>query len=98
MGVGNGVPILGGSGDVTVGGLPHGRDLVQRDNLRRPLVLYRMVFGQNRQEDIVNDLLERLPAEEAEKIMALCRVDLSPPRAVGGADAPAPPAARSSTT
>lgn len=78
--------------------LPHSRDLVQRDNLRRALVLYRMVFGQNRQEDIVNYLLERLPAEEAEKIMALCRVDLSPPRAVGGTGAPAPLVALSSTT
>lgn len=60
--------------------LPHSRDLVQRDNLRRALVLYRMVFGQNRQEDIVNYLLERLSPEEAEKIMALCRIDLSAPR------------------
>jgi hypothetical protein len=60
--------------------LPHSREVAQRENLRRALVLYRMVFGQNRQEDIVNYLLERLSPDEAEKVMALCRIDFSPPR------------------
>src|SRR5262249_8794149 len=60
--------------------LPHSGEVVHRENLRRALVLYRMVFGQNRQEDSVSYLLSRLPADEAERIMASCRVDLSPPR------------------
>lgn len=60
--------------------MPHSREIVHRENLRRALVLYRMVFGQNRQEDIVAYLIGRLPADEAERLMGLCRVDLSPPR------------------
>jgi len=49
-------------------------------NLRRSLVLYRMVFGQNRQEDLVEFLLSQLPQEEVDQVVELCRVDLSPPK------------------
>jgi hypothetical protein len=48
-------------------------------NLRRALVLYRMVFGQNRQEDLVNYLASRLPAAAVSRMLDLCRIDLSPP-------------------
>ena len=58
--------------------LPHSREITQQINLRRSLVLYRMVFGQNRQEDLVEYLLARLPTQQVEKIVDLCRIDLSP--------------------
>ncbi|PQO29010.1 DEAD/DEAH box helicase [Blastopirellula marina] len=59
--------------------LPHSRDLVQKASLGRALLLYRMVFGQNRQEDLVTYLATNLPPEKLEEIAAACRVDLSPP-------------------
>ena len=63
--------------------LPHSREVIQQTNLRRSLVLYRMVFGQNRQEDLVEYLLSTLPTEEVERVVDLCRVDLSPKSAIG---------------
>lgn len=66
--------------------LPHSRELLQRDYLRRSLVLYRMVFGQNRQEDLMHYLLHRLGPREVERIIGLCRVDLGPPQLRGAAD------------
>ena len=58
--------------------LPLSRDTIQYADLLKTLVLYRMVFGQNRQEDLVQYLLTRLPQAEVERIAELCRVDLSP--------------------
>jgi len=63
-----------------IASLPQSREIVQQTNLRRSLVLYRMVFGQNRQEDLVEFLLSRLPQEEVDQIVEVCRVDLSPPK------------------
>lgn len=60
--------------------LPFSREIIQQENLRSALVLYRMVFGQNRQEDIVGYLLHRLPADAIPQLMDTCRIDLSPPR------------------
>ena len=39
-----------------------------------------MVFGQNRQEDLVSYLAARLPAEAIPRLLELCRVDLTPPQ------------------
>jgi len=47
-------------------------------DLFRTLDLYRMVFDQNRQEDLVQYLLARLPQVKMERIAELSRVDLSP--------------------
>jgi hypothetical protein len=58
---------------------PHSREALRQENLRRALVLYRMVFGQNRQEDLVSYLSSRLPADEVSRIVDLCRIELSPP-------------------
>lgn len=58
--------------------LPHSREVLQQENLKRSLVLYRMVFGQNRQEDLVRYLLSRFSPEEAQNIAEMCRIDLSP--------------------
>ncbi len=59
--------------------LPHSRELIQKANLARSLVLYRMVFGQNRQEDLVDYLANHLPPDQVDSLIELCRIDLSPP-------------------
>lgn len=38
-----------------------------------------MVFGQSRQEDLLDYLLSYLPEAQAREVAELCRVDLSPP-------------------
>lgn len=59
--------------------LPHSREWLQKANLRRSLVLYRMVFGQNRQEDLVDYLASQLPESNVDELVEMCRIDLSPP-------------------
>jgi hypothetical protein len=59
--------------------LPHSKETVDEVRLRRSLVLYRMVFGQNRQEELVEYLLSVLPPEEVERVVEKTRIDLSPP-------------------
>ena len=58
--------------------LPFSRDRERAHRLRASLAVYRMVFGQPRQEDLVAYLLERVPLEEREKLMQELRIDLSP--------------------
>lgn len=58
--------------------LPHSREVIQKASLGRSLVLYRMVFGQNRQEDLVEYLAAHLPKDKVDEVGELCRVDLSP--------------------
>jgi hypothetical protein len=62
---------------------PYSKEALRHENLRRSLVLYRMVFGQNRQDDLVSYLAARLPAEAIPPLLDLCRVDLSPPKDCG---------------
>lgn len=45
--------------------------------LKRSLAVYRMVFGQPRQDDLVAFLLERVPRERLREIEPLLRIDLS---------------------
>jgi hypothetical protein len=59
---------------------PYSKEVLRHENLRRALVLYRMVFGQNRQEDLVDYLAARLSPEAIPPLLDLCRVDLAPPR------------------
>jgi len=40
--------------------------------------VYRMVFGQPRQEDLVTYLTSRVPAVELERVMAQARIELAP--------------------
>lgn len=61
--------------------LPESREKSHHANLRRSLVLYRMVFGQNRQEDLVAYLQTRLSESEVQKMAELCHINLSPPPA-----------------
>jgi hypothetical protein len=58
--------------------LPHSREVLQQIYLQRSLVLYRMVFGQHRQEDLITYLRQRFSDEQIEKLVDICRIDLSP--------------------
>lgn len=59
--------------------LPLSRDAARYAALRRSLAVYRMVFGQPQQEDLVSYLLEHFPSEQIEELRELVRIDLSPP-------------------
>ena len=56
--------------------LPLSRDLERMLELQKSLVVYRMVFGQSRQEDLAAFLMSRLGKEDMDKL----RIDLSPPK------------------
>lgn len=64
--------------------LPLSRDAARFDDLVRSLAVYRMVFGQPRQDDLVELLLAQLPEDEdqAERqaLLEELRIDLSPSR------------------
>jgi hypothetical protein len=60
---------------------PLSRDAKTADRLRRSLTVYRMAFGQARQEDLVAFLVGQLGTEEkAKAAVADLQIDLSPPR------------------
>lgn len=59
--------------------LPLSRDRERLFALRKSLVVYRMVFGQARQEDIVEYLLSRFPESEVSRISQELSIDLEPP-------------------
>jgi len=71
--------------------IPLSRDAARLTNLKRSLALYRMVFGQPRQEDLMEYLLHHLDQESADAFSAQLRIDLSPRRA--GEDPPERPLA-----
>jgi hypothetical protein len=58
--------------------LPFSRDVERLDGLRRALAIYRMVFGQSRQEDLIAYLLAEIPEAERDAIVAELQIDLSP--------------------
>ncbi|HVA47036.1 MAG TPA: DEAD/DEAH box helicase [Pirellulales bacterium] len=58
--------------------LPLSRDIPKEDQLRRSLVIYRMAFGQNRQEDLVRFLLEKVGEERVRQLIEACRLSLAP--------------------
>lgn len=55
--------------------LPLSRDRERMLELQKSLAVYRMVFGQSRQEDLAAFLISRLGKEDMDKL----RIDLSPP-------------------
>ncbi len=59
--------------------LPLSRDLTRFTRLQRALTVYRMAFGQNRQEDLLNYLLSRFSEEEVNQLIQDAQIDLSPP-------------------
>ena len=64
--------------------LPLSRDVDRLKALRRSLALYRIVFGQPRQEDLLAFLLTHIPEDQAKQALADLRIDLAPPKADGG--------------
>lgn len=61
--------------------LPLSRDSIRLSDLRGSLAVYRMVFGQPRQEDLLEFLLERFGQSQVEEWMDELCMDLSPPAA-----------------
>jgi hypothetical protein len=59
--------------------LPLSRDAAQLTRLKRGLALYRLVFGQPRQEDLLVHLGDRLSQEGIDRAVAEWRIDLAPP-------------------
>ena len=64
--------------------LPLSRDADQFRALQRSLAVYRMVFGQPRQDDLMAFLLERFGPETLQRVEPLLRIDLSPRRTALG--------------
>ena len=60
--------------------LPLSRDADQLQALKRSLAVYRMVFGQPRQDDLMTFLLDRCSPETLHEIEPLLRINLSPKR------------------
>jgi hypothetical protein len=58
--------------------LPLSRETVQLDALKRSLAVYRMVFGQPRQDDLMAYLLERLGEESLRALAPSLQIDLGP--------------------
>ena len=54
------------------------REVGQMAALVSSLAVYRMVFGQPRQDDLVRYLETRIPKERLESVMKLARIELSP--------------------
>jgi hypothetical protein len=60
--------------------IPFSREVGQLHRLKRNLALYRLVFGQPRQEDLLAHLTERLTSPAAMSRAASWQLSLSPPR------------------
>jgi hypothetical protein len=58
--------------------LPLSRDAYQLEALKRSLAVYRMVFGQPRQDDLMAFLLDRLAPEQLAEMGSLLQIDLAP--------------------
>jgi hypothetical protein len=58
--------------------LPLSRELHHKANLLRSLTVYRMVFGQTRQEDLVQYLLQKMPPAQIQQLVNQCSISLAP--------------------
>jgi hypothetical protein len=58
--------------------LPFSREVERLNGLRRALAIYRMVFGQSRQEDLITYLLAQIPESECDAIVAELQINLIP--------------------
>jgi len=59
--------------------LPLSRDRAKLADLKRSLAVYRLAFGQPRQEDLVEYLRRRFSDDEVEQLLEEFKIDLSPP-------------------
>ena len=62
--------------------LPLSREQHSYQSLKQSLAVYRMVFGQARQEDLIEHLLQHLPEDRVRSLARELQMDLSPPRAL----------------
>jgi hypothetical protein len=60
--------------------IPLSKDVDRAEVLRRSLAVYRMAFGQSRQDDLVQYLQRYLTAEQITAAVAELRIDLTPER------------------
>jgi hypothetical protein len=60
--------------------LPLSKEEGQLDRLKRDLALYRVVFGQPRQQDLLSHLSNRINADEVQKKVEEWRILLEPPQ------------------
>jgi hypothetical protein len=75
-----GYPVEGGSHiERHVPSLPMSREQSQLPALRNSLAAYRMVFGQPRQDDLIEFLSRRLGSEALASRVDSLRIDLTPP-------------------
>jgi hypothetical protein len=58
--------------------MPFSREVERLYGLRRALAIYRMVFGQSRQEDLIGYLLAEIPEDKRALIVAELQINLSP--------------------
>jgi hypothetical protein len=58
--------------------IPLSQDERRYEDLRRSLAVYRMVFGQPRQEDLLAYLVDRVSPERLEALRGLLQIDLRP--------------------
>ncbi len=65
--------------------LPFSRESARLPLLRKSLAIYRLAFGQPRQEELVEFLSDRIDRELLERWLPKLRIDLSPPRPSVGA-------------
>ena len=73
-------PRVGGASiERHVPALPLSRDTERLASLRKSLAVYRMVFGQARQEELLVYLLGRVPVEDRRRLAEDLRIDLTPP-------------------
>lgn len=68
--------------------LPLSRELDRLKRLRDALAVYRLAFGQARQEDVIEHLLGRFGPERAAALATELRIDLRPPRRAGMSTSP----------
>ena len=73
-------PVEGGATiERHVPALPLSRDRDRLERLRRALTVYRMAFGQPRQEDLVAYLMAHIPADETLEALRELQINLAPP-------------------
>ncbi|WP_224366315.1 helicase-related protein [Hyalangium versicolor] len=58
--------------------LPLSREFERAERLIRALAIYRMAFGQPRQDDLIKYLMETLEPQALEQALTAARIDLSP--------------------
>jgi len=58
---------------------PLSREIGQLERLKRSLVVYRSIFGQPRQEELIEFMKENLPPDEVKELFEYATIDLSPP-------------------